>query len=221
MYSPFQDSGLVPIIRHFLPPLGNRAAPILDFGSGSGRVTDFLLSQGFTQVTGFERNESLRDKLSPQARAVTAFGSDFPKFLREYGRRSEAVVPRDVLYYFDNAGALAFLKELRLHFAPNALLLIEVVNGACLTAPYIQFKGHGIRQYFTEHSLVSLLVEAGYKVEIITGIKPVLRGPRSIAFYIASRIWHWVLRGIYWAERGVDSQNPRIWEKKIFASARL
>jgi len=212
----------VPIIRHFLPPLsGNKAAPILDFGSGRGRMTEFLIDQGFTQVTGFERNELLREGLSPNARGATVFGADVPKFLRESGKRWEVVVLRDVLYYFDDAGALAFLKELREFLAPNALLLVEVFNGVCVTAPFTQFKDRGIRQCFTEHSLASLLTEAGFKVEVITGIKPVLRGPRSIAFYFGSRIWQWALRGIFWAERGVDSQNPRIWERKIFASARF
>jgi len=207
--------------RHLLPPLlGKKAAPILDFGSGRGPVTDFLLGQGFTQVTGFERNEVLLGELSPEARSTTVFGADFSKFLRESGKRWEAVVLRDVLYYFDDAGALAFLKELRGFLAPNAVLLVEVFNGVCLTAPYVKFKDREIRLCFTEHSLVSLLTEAGFKIEVITGIKPVLRGPRSFAFYFASRFWQWALRGIYWAERGVDSQNPRIWERKIFAIAR-
>ena len=210
------------LCRYYLPLLpARRDASLLDFGSGLGRVTDFLLSRGYTGVVAFEREEALRPKLSERARAVTVFGSDGAGFLRGAGKTWDAVILREMLYYFNDNGALEFLRDLSAMMAPGGVLLVQVFNGSCFTAPFITHKDHGIQRLFTEHSIVSLLDASGFEVQEMRGLKPEVTGLRSLAFYFGSRVWQWLLRGIYWAERGSDSQNPKILEKRILIRARV
>ncbi len=209
------------IVKHYLPYLPeSRDAKILDFGSGRGVITDFLLGQGYTGVAAFERDERERARLSKGAAAVTTFGADHSKFLRERACRWDAVILKDVLYYFDDPSALVFLNELREFMQPGGVLIVEIFNGACLTAPYVLYKDRGIRRVFTEHSLASVLEEAGFSREVVCGIRPAVRGPVSLAFFLLSRAWQLVLRGIYLAERGIDSQNPSTLEKRIVLVAK-
>ncbi len=208
--------------RYYLPVLREKAAGnVLDFGSGHGRVLAALMKAGFSHVWGFERNERLKAVLPAEIRDVTTFGGDGTLFLRQQGKRWDAVILKDVLYYFNDDEAVSFLGELRAHLATGALLLVEVFNGATWTGPFVMYKDRGIKRVLTEHSLASLLEESGYRVEQMTGIRPGVSGVRSLLFYLSSRFWKLWLRMFYWLERGIDSQNPSILEKKIFAVARV
>lgn len=207
--------------RFYLPALREASGgAVLDFGSGHGRLISFLRAEGFHDVSGFERNEALRGELTAEVLERTTFGADGGAFLRQAGRRWKAVVLKDVLYYFDDAGAEAFLRELGTHLEDGALLAVEVFNGATLTGPYVMFKDRGIRRVFTEQSLASLLRDSGYTVESIQGMAPAVTGAGSAVFWLFSRLWKLKLRLLYWLERGWDAQNPAILEKKIFAVAR-
>jgi SAM-dependent methyltransferase len=207
---------------YYLPALREASGgSILDFGSGHGRVLRFLRESGFSDVRGYERDERLRGKIAPEELELTTFGQDWGAFLRGAGIRWQAVILKDVLYYFDDAGAEAFLKELRSNLAPGALVVAEVFNGATFTGPYVMFKDRNIRRIFTEQSLRSLLESAGFTIERMCGMEPVVTGPRSAFFFLFSRLWKTVLRFIYWLERGWDAENPAILEKKILVIARL
>lgn len=207
--------------NYYLPALREKeAGAVLDFGSGHGRVISFLLSEGFRDVRGFERNEALRSEIPAELLDRTTFGNDWSAFFRDSGKKWDAVILKDVLYYFDDHEAEDFLRALRSRLTETGMLAVEVFNGATLTGPYVMFKDRGIRRIFTEQSLVSLLVAAGFSVSAPQGMVPVIQGPGSMVFYIFSRIWKCKLHLIYWLERGWDAQNPSILEKKIFVVAR-
>ncbi len=202
--------------NYYLPALREKTSgAVLDFGSGHGRVISFLLSEGFRDVRGFERNEALRNEISTELVERTTFGSDWAAFFRNSGKKWDAVILKDVLYYFDDHEAEAFLRALKNQLTERGLLAVEVFNGATLTGPYVMYKDRGIRRIFTEQSLVSLLAAAGFSVSAPQGMVPPIRGPGACIFFIFSRIWKWKLRLIYWLERGWDAQNPMILEKKI------
>jgi len=206
--------------QHYLPVLkGLENAPVLDFGSGQGRVIEFLQGNGFRNVRGFDRSEPTT--LAPAVRAVSTFGGDGAEFLRKANTVWSAVILKDVIYYFDDSDAVALLRELGTHMAPNAHLLVEIFNGATFTGPYVQYKDRGIRRILTEQSVESLLQDAGFKVERMTGMPPAITGVGSLLFWLGSRLWKLKLRMIYWLERGWDSQNPTILEKKIFVVGRV
>lgn len=206
---------------YYLPALRALSpGPVLDFGSGHGRIIAFLMRSGFAEVSGFERNELLRGELSPEVLARTHFGHDWNGFLEANGARWKAVILKDVLYYFTDEEAAAFLRALRGSLQPGGIVLVEVFNGATLTGPYVMYKDRSIRRVFTEQSLRDLLEGSGFTVQSVVGMAPAPTGPRSALHYCFSRFWKAALSFIYWLERGWDEQNPRILEKKIFALAR-
>jgi hypothetical protein len=208
--------------KYYLPVLRPLAqSPVLDFGSGHGRIIRFLLREGFTEIFGFERNSSLREKLEPEVMARTHFGLDWSEFLRGRGRRWKAVILKDVLYYFSDEEAVVFLRALRECLVADGVLLVEVFNGATLTGPYVMYKDRGIRRIFTEQSLKDLLTSSGFTMQLVEGMAPPIGGPRSLVHFVFSRVWKLFLSSAYWFERGWDEQNPRILEKKIFAVARV
>ena len=207
--------------RYYKPALnGTEREAVLDFGSGHGRVLSFLAAAGFVAAEGFERDSSLEPVLYPAAKGRTTFGSDWRAFFAGTRKRWSAVVLKDVLYYFDDGEAVEFLRALRERLDPGAVLVLEVFNGATFTGPFVMYKDRGIKRVFTEHSLRSLLEDCGFSVTSMEGIRVPVTGVRSALHAACAFAWRAGLRAIYWCERGVDAQNPRLLDKKIFAVAR-
>jgi SAM-dependent methyltransferase len=206
------------IRRYYLPRLpSNKSARILDFGCGSGRVIDLLNGYGYGEVQGYDRGEDDVRGASEQARRRIRVGESYEDFLRENGSW-DAIILKDVLYYFDPSGGELLLKKLRERLSPGAPLLVVVYNGACFSAPYVQFKDHGIRQVYTERSLRLQLEAAGFRLVALEGLRPAVTGVRSFLHQLASRFWHGACRTFYWLERGANSENPSTFETAILAT---
>jgi hypothetical protein len=216
-----QASHMSDLEKYYLPHLkGFMHEPVLDFGSGHGRIIKFLQEKGFKKITGFERDKALVESLESGIKSAITVGNDPGAFLEKSGEKYKAVLVKDVIYYFKKDEAQAFLRGLKDKMAERSILILEIFNGSCLFGPYVKYKDLDINEIYTEHSIQTLLLRSGFEIELVRGMSPAVTGFRSLAHYLASRVWMLKLRLFYWLERGVDAQNPSILEKKILVIAR-
>ena len=207
--------------NYYLPHLQKfgKELPILDFGSGHGRVINFLKSKGFKKVSGYEKNRPLVDSLDSQMRNLIEVGDDPRNFLKNCPEKFKAIVVKDVIYYFPKNEAISLLQSMKEKMLDKSILIMEIFNGSSLFGAYVKHKDFDIQEIYTEHSIQSLLDRSGYSVISMQGMQPSITGIRSFFHFLASRLWIAKLKFFYWLERGTDDQNPRIFEKKIIIVA--
>jgi 2-polyprenyl-3-methyl-5-hydroxy-6-metoxy-1,4-benzoquinol methylase len=185
------------------------SANILDVGCGNGRVLEFLRSKGFSAAAGV-------DKSPGTAGEVT---DDIVAYLAAHAGRYDLLIVKDMIYYLPKGDVGPFLKRALGALKPGGRMIVEVFNGASLTGNYIGLKDPRIEWVPTEHSLRQLLEEAGFRVTAALAHQPPRRGLKRRAFNLVGGAWRLLLRAAYFAERGLDAQNPRIFTTKMLMVA--
>jgi len=196
----------------------DKNARILDFGCGAGRLLHFLHGKGYTNLHGADIDESEWRQLEPITRSLTKI-ENTRSFLISIANSYDFIIAKDVIYYFDNKEIQHIVDLLRAALLPQGKIYFEIFNGATLTGPYVKYKDLGIELILTEHSLRNLISKAGLKLDCIRGNTIPITGPVSLVFTIVNffeRLW---LKFIYFFERSIDSQNPKIFKRKVIAIA--
>jgi SAM-dependent methyltransferase len=140
-------------------------------------------------------------------------------FFKNAENKYDLIIAKDVLYYFSADELNVLLKNFKAALKKDGLLVAEIFNGSTLTGPFIKYKDIDIKLILTEHSLADALIHAGFKVKSISGNKFPITGIRSLIFSLVQTLWRVRLKIIYFLERGIDDQNPKILERKIIAAA--
>jgi 2-polyprenyl-3-methyl-5-hydroxy-6-metoxy-1,4-benzoquinol methylase len=211
--SPYYRLNYLPLITQ------DKNAAILDFGCGGGNMLRFLHEQGYTQLNGADiyENESWPslNKLGIRTEKINTA----EEFLHSIPDTYDLIIVKDVIYYFEEDDAMTVMQLLKQALKPNGKLLIEIVNGAMFSGPYVKYKDYHIRLILTEHSIKAMINDAGLQLNYIRGDRVPVSGIRSLLFILMNALWRIFLRMVYFAERGFDSQNPRILARKIIALA--
>ena len=198
----------------------DRNARILDVGCGYGRVLAFLAQQGYQNIEGVDTDEKavswVESNVTPSVEVI----DDLGKYLAHRVGRFDLVIARHVVYYFPRESTASYMEALRRSLRIGGSAIIEIFNGASLTGPYVGHKDPRINWILTEHSLRSLLEDAGFSDVTVAEVKVVTTGWRGLAFRLVSRLWQRTLSVIYVLERGIDEQNPTILAKSLLAVAR-
>lgn len=196
----------------------DKNARILDFGCGTGLLLRFLHQKGYTNLHGIDIDPTGWDELKTITRSLTRV-DDAIGFLNSAAERYDLIIAKDVIYYFDRKSIRRLIEALRSALQPQGTVYFEIFNGSTLTGPFVQYKDPGIELTLTEHSLKALIHDAGLKLVCIKGNATTVTGPVSFVFVIVNfwqRLW---LRILYFSERGLDAQNPRILKRKVIAIA--
>lgn len=196
----------------------NKNARILDFGCGTGRLLRFLHGKGYTNLHGADIDTAEWDGLKAVTQSLTKIDDTFA-FLRSVAGMYDFVIAKDVIYYFDRKTVQDIVGLLRSALVPGGSIYFEIFNGATLTGPYVQYKDLGIQLILTEHSLQHLVAQAGLKLVCIKGNSIPVTGPVSLVFLVINWWQRFWLRCVFFAERSIDSQNPKILKRKVIAVA--
>lgn len=205
-------------VARFLP--ANKNASILDFGCGEGRLLLFLHSKGYTNLHGADISTSGWPNLEPITRSLTKI-EDANSFFKGIENSYDFIIVKDVIYYFNNKEVQGIVNRLKSALGPQGKIYFEIFNGATVTGPYVKYKDLGIELIMTEHSLKNLIHNAGLKLDCIKGNAIPLTGPVSLVFAFMNfwqRLW---LKWIFFCERSIDDQNPKIFKRKVIAVASL
>lgn len=203
------------LFRH-LP--ADKNARILDFGCGTGYVLQFLHEKGYTNLHGSDIDSSGWEELKPITKSLTKI-EDTISYLKKTENSYNFIIAKDVIYYFTNKEVQGVIHLLKSALLPGGKIYFEIFNGATLTGPYVKYKDLGIELILTEHSLKNLISNAGLKLDCIKGNSIPITGPVSLVFAFMNfweRLW---LKFIFFCERTIDDQNPKILKRKVIAVA--
>ena len=204
--------------RHELP--ADKSTAILDVGCGFGRMLAFLCERGYTDVRGVDRDEEALRWVAANVTPNVEVVSDLPGYLTRHEGEFGLIVLKDVLYYVPRTDVPALLRGVWQAIAPGGRILLETFNGAAWTGPYVAYKDPDILWIPSETLLRYYLESAGFSDIELRGRATTITGLKSRFFAAAQAMWRICLRLAYLLERGVDSQNPRILNTRIIASAR-
>lgn len=173
------------LLGRFLP--GDRAAPILEIGSGNGGFLLACRQRGYERAVGIdispEQVAFCRDLGFAETRC--ADGLDY---LRSCDRVFEMIVMNDVLEHVPKERVLEMLSLAHAHLRPRGRLALRVPNMSNplnLRTRYVDFT-HEVG--FSKESLQQVLRVTGFEVETVFG-----------AFRPHPRWWlRWLFDGLLW-----------------------
>ena len=197
----------------------DKKARILDFGCGQGRVLRFLEENNFNNFVGVDIDTAALNNLSPSIKAKTEELKDLNSFAEKYNEHFDFIILKDVIYYFSRDSVVEKLKIILRCLKPNGKILIEVFNGAQITATYTAAKDLGIKTIYTEASIQQLLIACDLRVITIFEQKLNSKGFKFFLYRSLQKVYQLVLRFIFILERGVDSHNPKMLGKSLIAVA--
>ena len=199
----------------------DKNARILDLGCGSGLLLEYLDFKGYTNILGVDVDETVLLTVDSKFKNRIRHINNLLGFLNNENEKFDLIIAKDVIYYFPPENIMSYMHTIVEALNKNGCLIVEIFNGALLTAPYTAAKDYGIINMFTEQSVRSVLEYAGLGVDKVFGVRKTKRvGIKSIVYLTGVRIWHLVLKVIYLLERGLDDRNPTIFTKSIIAVGR-
>jgi SAM-dependent methyltransferase len=197
----------------------DREAAILDFGCGWGSFLAYLARQGYRNFFGVDVDARCVEFCRRQVSQAVLHATEPRAFLAERGASYDAILMRHVIYYFPCQELESYLRAARDALKPSGRLIVQVFNGALFTGSYPRYNDHHIQSVFTEHSLRWALEGAGFRVRTVFGAGGVGQTPKYHIWEVGHSLWSIALRTMYVLERGLDSLNPRIFDRDLIAVA--
>lgn len=211
-------SDIEPNYTKYLPD--NKQAAFLDIGCGSGRIITWLNNKGYKNILGIDISDEALTNVPHEFKNKTKRIDRLDQFLVENRHAYDFIFAKDVIYYFSKDELIPMMEKIRDSLKPDGTLMVEIFNGSAQMGPYVKYKDYRIQWIFTEHSLLEVLKDSGFEIVALDRVKVCSLGIRSILTSLLGFIWRLNLRVVYWAERGVDAQNPKFLHKKIYAIAK-
>jgi SAM-dependent methyltransferase len=199
----------------------DRDAAILDVGCGPGRVLAFLAARGYRRLEGFDGDPDAVRAARSRVTAVVTVEDDWARFLEHRRGAFDLVVLKDVMYYLPRERVVDALQAVRQALKPGGRVIVEVFNGAAFTGPFVAYKDDRILWIPTEHLLTSFLARAGFSAVRVQAHVPPARTLKRRLFNLLARAWRVVLRTVYFLERGLAEENPRILTTRLVAVAEV
>jgi len=195
----------------------NFNSKILDFGCGDGREMDSLRKIGFKNLTGLDVAH-WSDRYAEDENIIIE--PDSIGFLEGNTSMFDVIFSRESAYYIpvDQQDRLwsGFYGALK----PSGKIVVIAFNGALSTSAWILQKDLAMKFAFNEKTLKSFAQNAGFTNVHVDKIKPQHRSVTGFVFF-------WFVLGLgeinsrlrYLTERGLDSENPRLFSKQIVLTA--
>ena len=193
---------------------------VLDIGCGDGSFIIFLKEQGFKNVHGIDIDHQQVEKCRSRGLRETEYINELGDFLRDKSATYQLIIMKQVIYYFSDEQLDTYLSLVRDSLAADGLLMVEVFNGAILTARFIKDRDHKIKRVFNEYSLRAALENSGLEVLKLLGNDICLDNFKRLIWFSWRQLWTICLRIVYILERGFDPYNPKILSKNIIAIAK-
>lgn len=144
------DHRIKPIIKD-LP----RNSSVLDLGCGSGLMVEYLLRQGFEQVSGVD--VSKEQVALAQDRKLPVELGDARTCLEAGVNEYDLIVALDFVEHFTKDELLVLVPQIHDSLRPCGKLLIQTPNGSGLMSGHVIYGDLTHNTIFTPHSLTNLL----------------------------------------------------------------
>lgn len=160
------------ILKPHLP--ADKAAPILDVGSGMGFAIAYAKSLGYERAEGVDNCETLQRYCVEHGRPVT-LAPDAREFLRKKKGRYGAVLLLDVLEHVERSAQQELLLLIAQALRPGGVLIAQIPNASSLAAFHWLYSDFTHHTSFTEHAASMLLRSAGFSTVTLEAIEVPLR----------------------------------------------
>lgn len=204
--------------RSILP--SSKAARILDVGFGSGSFLDWLNQNQYTEFFGVDIDAAAVEAARPRLGSRVKQISDLTEFLESAPKHWRAIVAADSLYYVEASDLPVVLRRCSEALEDDGVFIAVVLNAAAMSAFYTTQKDLSIKYALSEASIRRLWTAAGFSVESIKPERQRITGPISALQRVVAVACRAFLKACYFSERGLDSENPRYFDKSLVVVAR-
>lgn len=198
----------------------DRSAPILDIGCGTGEFLKYLISRGYSNVSGVDVSKEMVEHCKKCGISNVVRAEDTATYLYGNAGKFDLVTMNDVIEHMPKRDALTILKAIRSSLKDGGVLLLRTGNCSTLGGIYLRYKDFTHQEGYTELSLQQLILMAGFEDVVIMGNKghTNFKNPLSIMRTAFLAVWFFVLKIIYKIELGYD--RPKIYSKLLVAVCR-
>lgn len=207
--------------RRFLPE--ERGAKILDVGCGWGYFLYYLKKNGYFNIEGIDlkvhakRFEFIKNNITTNVKGIDSIDEYLNSRINEY----DLIILQQVIYYLKREDLLTTIQCVKNALKKDGILILETFNGSLLTSTFVQNIDYHRHIIFTEYSLASLILDAGFELKDLFGmVLPRKAKLKSFIWASIEKIWILLLKLIYILERGINPYRiPHIFSKHIIAVA--
>jgi SAM-dependent methyltransferase len=198
----------------------DKAARILELGSGLGKFAYFLKKSGYTDVTCVDISAELAALAKKHSGVDVLVVAEPMDFLRAQPENSyDRVFILDVIEHIRKEKVLEYLALIRRALKPGGVLHLTTENIASPVGGRIQQYLDFTHEYnYSEVSLRQTLEIAGFSKIDIHGQPEYFYGIRSVLYWLARKVLYGIYRVVYEVERP-GMVNPVIYSKELAASA--
>jgi 2-polyprenyl-3-methyl-5-hydroxy-6-metoxy-1,4-benzoquinol methylase len=190
------------------------SALILDWGCGRGDQIDTLNTLGYKNVSGLDVDELF-------SRDDIVIEKDSVGWLEKNAEKWDVILARESIYYITKSEQVRLWRAFNGALRPQGKLVVIAFNGALTSSDWIKQKDHGIEIVFNEISLKSLALTSNFVAIQVGALKSQHRTPIGFLFSGCMSLFRVISNQLrFLSERGLDSNNPRLFTKSIFLEAR-
>ena len=154
----------------------NKDARVLDLGCGWALLLEYLDFKGYTNILGVDVDEVALLTVDKKFKVNIKHIDNLLVFLKSESKKFDMIIVKDVIYYFPPEYILVYMRSITTALSKDGcIIVVEVFNGALLTAPYTAAKDFGIVNIFTEKSVRSVLESSFLQVDEVFGVRKIQR----------------------------------------------
>lgn len=199
---------------------GDKDAPILDVGCGSGEFLYFLQSPGYTRMEGIDLSAQQVERAQKRLACPIHHG-EVDAFLRDRKGYYSLIALNDVLEHIPKNDLVSFLTILR-HglMTTGGALVVFVPQAAGFSSIYNRYIDFTHQLIFTEISLKYVLQMAGFsEVRFVPERWLIKWTPRHLTYRLVRWMWFKILKLIYFIE--LPGQiHPSTFQIRVLAVAK-
>jgi 2-polyprenyl-3-methyl-5-hydroxy-6-metoxy-1,4-benzoquinol methylase len=182
----------------------DRSSRILDIACGEGALLDFLRTEGFTALSGFDISpENVR--LCHEIGLPFVQQADALRLAERPESGFELILAFDLIEHLPKQSAASFLEQVRAKLAPRGSIVLQTPNMGSLYAAHNRYYDLSHEFGVTEKSAIDLLMLSGFERRAIE-VKPSWTATTSLG-----RLREWHVRFMHHLIFiGEGSRRPRI-----------
>jgi 2-polyprenyl-3-methyl-5-hydroxy-6-metoxy-1,4-benzoquinol methylase len=193
---------------------------ILDIGCGDGKFLFFLQKSGYTNIEGLELSSQQAKEARKHVKCPIHVVEKTSIFLQKHPGAYQMITINDVLEHIPKQETISFLHSALEAIEPGGNIVINVPQVSGVTSLFCRYNDFTHETLFTEMSLKQVLLSAGFSnIRFIPQKLPLKWNPRHLAYKLARKLWHCVLKLIYTIELPAE-KHPSIFQTRLVASAR-
>jgi cyclopropane fatty-acyl-phospholipid synthase-like methyltransferase len=205
------DARYFPTLAHL-----EKTSSMLEIGCGHGRILNYLKQKGFTNVKGIDVSEEQIELA--RKNGLHAERADVFEYLKSQSPANlDCIIAIDFVEHFTKEELLRLFELLHVAMKPDAVLLLQTVNGEGLFPRQIIYGDLTHSTILSPGSMSQLLSATGFHDMKHIECAPVASGMKGT---LRSLAWNVIRAGANAIRRIESNKTQQIWTENFICSAR-